>query len=85
MYFVYVLRSKKDNNLYAGFTENIEQRVRKHNAGDVPSTRTRRPMKLIFFEGYIDKGDALRREKYLKTGPGKKMLKFMIRKTLNFS
>ena len=85
MYYVYVLRSDRDSQLYVGFTENLEQRVSRHNSGDVLSTRSRRPLQLIFFEGYYDKGDAIRRERYLKTGPGKRMLKLMIRNTLSKS
>jgi predicted GIY-YIG superfamily endonuclease len=51
--------------------------------GGVPSTRLRRPLKLIYFESYISKSDALRREEYFKTTPGKRALKLMLRKTLN--
>ncbi len=79
MFYVYVLQSEKDKNLYQGFTEDIEERLRKHNAGDVPSTRERRPLRLIFYEAFLEKEDALRRERYFKTNPGKKMLKLILR------
>jgi len=64
MYYVYVLFSKVDKKLYAGFTENIRKRPEQHNRGDVPSTKKRRPLKLILFESFMNKGNALRREKY---------------------
>jgi len=48
----------------------------------VISTKARRPLKLIFLESYTNKGDAVRREKYLKTAVGRKMLKVMLRNTL---
>jgi putative endonuclease len=83
MYHVYVLYSLKDKKLYLGFTEDINSRPQKHNAGGVPSTKLRRPLKLIYFESYINKEDALRREKYFKTTAGKRALKLMLRKTLN--
>jgi putative endonuclease len=69
----------KDNKLYTGYTTNLQQRIEHHNSGSVPSTKERRPFRLIFFEGYTDKGDALRRESYLKTNEGKKMLRRMLR------
>ncbi len=82
MYFVYILYSEKDNQLYAGYTTNIKQRFLKHNSGGVPSTSYRRPLKLIFFECYANKDDAIRREMYFKTTAGKKALKLMLRTTL---
>ena len=81
MYFVYVLINL-DGRLYVGFTENLKQRVAAHNAGDVSSTKSQRPWKLIFFEGYTNKDDALRREQYFKTTAGKRALKLMLRTTL---
>jgi putative endonuclease len=82
MFFVYILQSQKDNQLYVGFTENLKQRVITHNKGSVPSTKSRRPWKLIYFECYTNQNDALRREKYLKTTPGKIAVKHMLRETL---
>ena len=82
MYHVYILRSDKDGKLYTGYTTNIQQRIADHNRGHVPSTENRRPLKLIFFESYANKDDALRRETYLKTSAGKKAIKFMLRTTL---
>ncbi len=83
MYFVYVLQSKLDGMLYVGFTEKVKQRLKNHNDGQVTSTKSRRPWKLIFFECYANKADALRREKYFKTTMGKRGLKIMLRETLN--
>ena len=82
MFFVYVLRSAIDRQLYVGFSEHLRDRVMTHNAGKVTSTKSRIPWKLIFFECYTEKGDALRREQYFKTTMGKRALKLMLRKTL---
>ena len=82
MYFVYILRSDKDGDLYTGYTTNIKQRVIDHNREHVPSTAHRTPLRLIFFECYANKDDAIRREAYLKTSPGKKAIKFMLRMTV---
>ncbi len=75
MYFVYVLKSKKDGNFYTGFTDNLTGRIEKHNSGNVISTKARRPFELIYFEGCKNKTDALHREIYLKTSWGKRYLK----------
>jgi putative endonuclease len=81
-YCVYILFSKKDMLLYTGFTTNIEQRVRDHNAGRTKSTAPRRPLELIFCEFYLFEADARKREMYLKTNPGKKAVKLMLGNTL---
>ena len=83
MYIVYVLQSQMNKQLYVGFTENIGDRLRTHNNGHVISTKTNRPWKCIFHEWYISKMDALRREKYFKTTPGKRALKLMLHDTLH--
>jgi len=75
MFFTYVLKSLKDGKLYIGFSENVEERTRAHNDGLVKATRTRRPLKLIYYEACEEKSDALNREKQLKTGFGRAYLK----------
>jgi len=83
MYFVYVLHSGKDGKLYTGYTpDNVFDRFYKHLCGRAPATEFRRPLDLIYFEGYRDQADALRREKYLKTTFGKRAIKLMLRETL---
>ena len=70
-HYVYVLLSEKDNLMYTGYTSNLKNRLNLHNEGRVSSTKYRRPLKLIYFEGCINQQDATRREKYLKSGNGK--------------
>lgn len=74
-YYVYILESLKDGNKYTGYTENLRSRFEQHNKGEVQTTKNRRPLKLIYFEECINRDDALRREKYLKTHYGKMFLK----------
>lgn len=66
MFYVYVLKSKKDNNLYIGSTNNLRRRMNEHNSGLVFSTMYRRPFELIYYEGYKSEMDARMREKNLK-------------------
>ena len=66
MFFVYVLRSKKDRSFYIGFASDLKARMEKHNQGLVQSTKNIRPMELMYCEVYKSKKDALIREKRLK-------------------
>jgi putative endonuclease len=71
MYFVYILQSEKDKKRYIGFTENLERRLSEHNSGLAKSTRNRKPLKLIYFEEFENKADAMKREKEIKAKKGK--------------
>lgn len=66
MFYVYILKSKKDGNLYIGSTNDLERRVEEHNAGLVFSTKARVPLDLIYYEAYKSQMDARNREKNLK-------------------
>lgn len=83
IYYVYILQSLKDEKFYIGFTRNVLSRLDDHNRGNNSSTRCRRPLKLIYFEGHLNKTDALRREKYFKTSRGKRVLKLILRDYLS--
>lgn len=75
MLYVYVLRSKKDGKLYIGKTRDLRKRLEKHSKGDVPSTKTIRPLELIYYEAFIDISDWSKEELFLKSGVGKEPLK----------
>jgi len=70
MYYVYVLYSEKDDNLYKGYTSDLASRFEQHAKGNVPSTKDRRPLRPLYYEACLSEEDALRREKYLKTYRG---------------
>ena len=74
-YYVYVLQSDYDKDFYVGYTKDLIKRIAEHNAGKVRSTKDRRPMRLVYWEGSLSQKDALKREKYLKTAWGKRYLK----------
>ena len=75
LYYTYILRSLKDRKRYIGYTKNLKLRFEQHQNGKVDSTKHRRPLELIYFEGCLHKEDAKRREKYFKTHYGKMFLK----------
>jgi len=82
MYYLYVLQSKVDKKLYIGYTSNLINRFKRHQNGEVISTRPRRPFEIIFYEAFKSKLDAKRRENYFKTSKGKSSLKQIIRSSL---
>ncbi|MBU2579264.1 GIY-YIG nuclease family protein [Patescibacteria group bacterium] len=67
MWFIYILYSEKDGNLYVGCSENLNERVKKHKSGTVHSTRNRRPLVLIHYEKFPEKKEAFARERFLKS------------------
>ncbi|MFZ2025477.1 MAG: GIY-YIG nuclease family protein [Microgenomates group bacterium] len=75
MYYTYVLKSEKDSKLYIGFCNDLKRRVKEHINGEVESTKSRRPLMLLYYEACLDEKKAVKREKYLKTGFGRKFLK----------
>jgi putative endonuclease len=74
MFYTYVLESKKDGNLYYGYTHDLTQRFEQHTKGLVESTAYRRPPKLVYYEACISKHDALQRERYFKSYRGRQFL-----------
>ena len=75
MYYTYVLLSESDNRFYIGFTKKLESRLEAHENGLVSSTAHRRPLRLIYFEACLNEIDAIKREKYFKSGFGRRFLK----------
>jgi putative endonuclease len=82
MYYVYLLMSQQDQGFYIGYTTDIRRRFQEHQNGEALVTKHRRPLDLIYYEAYLDKRDAVGREKFLKSGSGyryiKKQLKFFL-------
>ena len=82
MFYTYALKGNKDLHFYVGFSKDVKLRFDQHQKGLVESTRGRRPLDLIFYEACLDKEDALRREKYLKSYLGKMFIKNRIKSYL---
>jgi len=73
MYYVYSLRCK--DGYYVGCTNDIEERLERHQHGYVPATKDRLPVKLEFYVAMPDKYKAFEFEKYLKSGSGRAFIK----------
>lgn len=78
-YYVYVLQSLKTKWIYVGSTSDLRKRFKSHNDGENFSTKGYATFKLIFYEAYLSKKDALRREEYFKTTKGKTTLRTMLK------
>ena len=74
-HYTYVLKSINNGKFYTGTTNNLRQRLAQHKKGLVRSTKYMLPIEMVYCEVCLDKNDAHRRERYLKTGPGKRYLK----------
>ena len=68
MFYVYILKSEVDHQIYTGFTANLQKRLKQHFNGEVTSTRHRRPLHLVYYQAFLSESDARREEKYLKSG-----------------
>ena len=78
MFYVYILRSKKDNSLYIGQTDNLERRLVDHNGGLSKYTRKKIPWVLIYFEKYKTRTEAIERERFLKKQRNRKFYNSLI-------
>ena len=72
MFYTYVLLSEKDGRFYIGFTNDLKKRIDEHKKGLVVSTANRQPLKLVYYEACLNDYDAIKREKYFKSGFGRR-------------
>jgi putative endonuclease len=79
MFYTYILIGKKDKEFYVGFTNDLKRRFEEHQRGLVSSTAPRRPLELIYYEACLNEADATARERYFKTGFGRRFLRNRIK------
>lgn len=85
MFYVYILKSVKDKQLYLGYTNDLRRRVKEHNSKLNISTRSRTPFKLVYYEAYTSREDAVHREHNLKLrAKSLRQLKLRIKKSLEY-
>jgi predicted GIY-YIG superfamily endonuclease len=70
MFYVYILKSTRDNSKYVGVTTDLKKRVIAHNSGSNKYSASKKPFKLIWYCAFSDKKKAYDFEKYLKSGSG---------------
>ena len=78
MFWIYILKSESTDKLYIGQTANLEERLQRHNSNKVGKLRythkQKGPWKLIYSEQYNMRSDAMRRERFLKSGQGREWI-----------
>jgi len=83
MFYVYLLKSQVDGELYIGSTKDLKRRLKEHNSGQAFSTKLRKPFDLVYYEAYCAETDARSREHNLKLrGKAREMLKRRLIKSL---
>lgn len=82
MFYTYILKSKKDGKMYTGYTTDLRKRFKQHSDNLDGYTKGRGPFQLIYYEACIDEYDARSREKYLKSGKGKRYMKSRLKRFL---
>ena len=82
MFYTYILKSDKFDQIYIGYTSDLKRRFEEHNRGINLSTKRYRPWKIIYYEACINEDDAKRRETYLKTTQGGRLLKRRLKEYL---
>ena len=85
MHYTYVIKSRRDKKWYTGCCGDLRKRFSDHNNNKVNSTKGRCPFDLIYYEGCLNQQDAYAREKYLKSGMGKRYLKNRLKRFLSLT
>jgi putative endonuclease len=85
MYYVYILYSHKLKKRYVGSANDLRIRIKQHNDGNSAFTKGGKPWKLIYYEGFISKHDALLEERFLKSGKGRERISHLLTDTLKMA
>ena len=83
MHYVYILYSSKLDKLYKGSCNNLKDRFNSHNWHRVKATKSGAPWKLVYYQAFISKTDAIREENFLKTGKGRERIKYLLKDYFN--
>ena len=86
MFYVYVLQNESDKSLYIGYSADLKTRIRDHENGKGSrTTKQKKGWRLIYYEAYLDQRDAIGREKFLKSGSGRKYINKQMLNYFKFS
>ena len=78
-YFVYIIESFKDGSYYVGSTQDLSERIERHNQGRSKYTKDKRPWNLIYHEEHPDRSSAIHREKEIKARKSKEYIERLVR------
>ena len=77
-YYLYIIQSDKDDSFYIGTTQNLDERILRHNQGRSKYTKSKRPWNLVYFEEHADRSDAMKREYAIKRRKSREYLAKLI-------
>jgi len=80
MYNTYILKSDRIDRYYIGSTEDLKKRIKEHNKGEVRSTKSGIPWKLVYYESFLSRNKAYKRERQIKSYKGGEAFKKLIKK-----
>jgi putative endonuclease len=80
MYYVYIIYSNKLKTLYIGYTEDLKERMMRHNSGRSVFTSKGLPWTLAHYQAFAEKEDAQTEERFLKTGKGRERISYLLKK-----
>lgn len=78
MHYVYIIYSPHLKIKYTGSTSDLKKRINDHKKGFSEFTSRTKDWKLVYYEAFLSKKDALREEKFLKTGKGKERIEYLL-------
>ena len=79
VYFVYILQSLKDGSYYVGSTQNLDERINRHNGGRSKYTKAKKPWELVFREKHPDRSSAMKREAKIKRRKSSQFIESLVR------
>jgi len=77
-FYVYIIQSELDRSYYIGSTQDLDERLRRHNQGRSTYTKAKRPWKLVYYEEFIDRSSAMKREREIKRQRSKKFIEALV-------
>jgi len=78
-YYLYIIQSAMDGSFYIGSTQNLDERLARHNQGRSKFTKPRRPWKLVYHEEHPDRSSAVKKELEIKNRKSKKFIEKLLR------
>ena len=66
IFYTYILQSQADDSFYIGYTTSLCRRIEEHNSGLSKHTARKTPWRLVYFEDFENKSEALKREIFIK-------------------
>jgi putative endonuclease len=78
MFYTYALYSRKFDRIYIGQTDNLQNRLKRHNKGKVKSTKPYIPWEIVYYEKFNSRTEAIRRERELKSHKGRDFIRDML-------